>query len=121
MTVYDDNLKAESLKLLIDRIGRVNDVDTAVDLKIVVVNDNGEVVEFLMGSEHSSLPNLTFLNFTVAQNGINLIIIAEMLGRKSHSGCGRDALSERARRHIDAGNLLHIGVTLKNGADVTKG
>ena len=107
-------MPAESFKLVGDRHGRTYLGDLAIDLEAVVVDDGNKVIKLVVSRKHSSLPNLTLFDLTVAENGIYLVVIAGDLAGKSHAAGSGDALTQRTCGHINTGNVLHIGVTLKS-------
>ena len=73
-----------------------------------------------MSRKHRSLPNLTFLDLTVAEHGIYTIVFFVKLACKRHAACSRNALSQRTGAHVDAGRALHVGVSLEHSADVAQ-
>ena len=113
MSVYCDNVPVERFELLVKRSGVDNVNDRSVYLKSVEVNEDAEVIELVMSGKHSRLPDLTLFRLAVAENGIHTVILIGNLAGKSHAASGGNSEAERACRHIDAGRMLHIGVTLK--------
>ncbi len=73
-----------------------------------------------MGCEHGSLPDLSLLDLTVSQPGIDPVILLVVLCRQCHAACRRNTLSQGAAGHIDAGNV-DAGMTLKHCSDVPQG
>ena len=64
----------------------------------------------IFGGSHSSFPDLTFLDLTVSQNGIDPVILPVHLPRQRHPYSGGDALPQRPSGHIHAGYMDHIGM-----------
>ena len=73
-----------------------------------------------MRSGHISLPDLTLLALTVADEGEDLRILAEMLGTERHTDSDGHALTERAGGSVHAGDLLRVGMTLQNGVQLAE-
>ena len=73
-----------------------------------------------MGGKHQRFPNLTLFDLPVAQNGVDAIILLVELAGERHAAGGGDALAERAGGHIDAGDSLHIGMTLEHRMGLTQ-
>ena len=120
MTVDGDDVEAESLELLRNRIGRIDLLNGAVYLQIIVVHHDAEVVQLFSGGEHGRLPNLAFLNFAVSQHGINAIVSMIQLAGQRHSYRSGDALSQRTGGHIHPRSALHVRMPLKHGASVAQ-
>ena len=74
----------------------------------------------MVTGEHRRFPYLTFLDLAVTQQAVRAIRIAPVLCGKRHAGCRGDALAQRARGHIDARSVVHIGMALKAAADMAK-
>ena len=92
----------------------------AVDLQAVPVEDSNEVIKLVVGGEHCRLPNLSLLALTVAKDGVDAVGVTVNLCRQGHTAGGGEAETERAGGHIDAGNALHIGMSLKTGVGFTE-
>ncbi len=69
----------------------------------------------LGGGEHSGLPDLALLDFTVAQDGVDTVVLILELGAESHADGGGDSLSEGTSAHVHAGCHTHARVTLQAG------
>ena len=120
VSVDNDDVPAERFEFLIKRSG-VHDVgNLTVDLETVPVDECAEVIELVVCAEHSGFPNLTFLGFAVADDGVNAVSVTGDLCGESHARCGGNAETERTGGHINAGGVLHIGVTLKEAVDLTE-
>ena len=48
-------------------------------MKSVAVNNDAEIIKLVLMSKHHSFPNLTFFDFTVTEDRINIDILAEEL------------------------------------------
>ena len=120
MTVDYNHVPAESGKLFVNGTGRVDLVKSAVNLKIIEVYNGNKVVKLTVAGEHCRLPDLTLLNFSVAEGGVNAEVLALELCAQSHSHCGGNALTERACAHVNAGSVPHAGVTLKYGIGLSE-
>ena len=64
----------------------------------------------ILAGSHHGLPDLTLCHFAVAEDGVDAVILAGLLAGQRHADRRGDALTERARGHIDAGNVLHLDV-----------
>ena len=115
-----DHMEIESFKFLVDRIRGAYICNVTIDLKSIVIYDHNQVVQFTEACEHSCLPHLAFLDLTITQQCIYSIVIITEFGRKSHTCCCRDSLTKRTAGHINARNMLHIRMSLKIGAQMTK-
>ena len=74
----------------------------------------------MVASEHGGLPHLALLAFTVAQQGVDAVILVIQLAGKGHAHRGGDALTQRAGAHVHAGGALHVRMALEHGADVAE-
>ena len=110
MTVHLDDIPVKGLKLFVQRLGRHHVSRLAVNLKAVDIHHRTEVVQMIFGGSHSSFPDLTFLDLTVSQNGIDPVILPVHLPRQRHPYSGRDALPQGPGGHIHAGHMDHIGM-----------
>ena len=66
VSIDNDGVEIERLKLLIDLIWRAYLVNLSVDLQIVVIHDYNKVVQFSVACPHGCLPDLTLLNLAVS-------------------------------------------------------
>ena len=108
-----DNVLAERLELLAVR-SRIHDVlDRPVDLKSVPVEYVAKIVELVVSGEHRGLPDFALFALAVAHQSPDAAARLVKLCRERHSASGGNALPERTCRHIDAGRLIEIGMSLK--------
>ena len=121
MRVHGDEVTAEGLDLFIVRRGADDLVDGSVDLQTVVVNDDTEVVQLVVGGKHECFPNLTLLAFTVTDDGIDTVILLVNLCAERHTASGGNALTQGAGGHIYTGGLFHVGMTLQMGIGLAEG
>ena len=91
-----------------------------VDLETVGVDENAEVAEFIMCSEHECFPALTFFDLTVAEDGEYTVVLVSDLSGKCHTASSGNTKTERTGCHINTGSVLHIGVTLKIAVCLTE-
>ena len=81
----------------------------AVDLQAVVVDDDGQVIQMIVGRCHEGLPNLALLALAVAQQGIDLAVLMLHLGTQGHAHGDGTALAQGAGGGVHAGDLLAVG------------
>ena len=115
------HMEAESLQLVHDGVGAHNIGNIAVDLQAVVVDDDAQVIQLIVGGEHERLPALAFLDLAVTQQGVNTVGLAGVLGSQRHAAGGGNALAQGAGGHIHTGNGVHIGVALQIAVDMAQG
>ena len=115
-----DHMEIESFKFLVDRVWGAYICNITIDLKSVIVHDHNQVVQFAEACEHSCLPYLSFLDLAVSKQCVYTIVIIAEFGRKSHTCCSGDSLSKRTTGHINTRDMLHIRMSLKIGAQMTK-
>ena len=73
-----------------------------------------------MSGIHKRLPNLALLHFAVAEHGVNVDVLFQILCGVCHTGSRADALAERAGAHINTGGHIHIRMSLQERADVAQ-
>ena len=115
-----DDVPAEGLALLVQRLGGHDVGGAAVDLQAVHVDDGAQVVQLILGSGHESLPNLALGDFAVAQDGVDAVIPVVELAAQSHTDSGGNALAQRAGGHIDTGNVVHFHVAGHMGVNAAE-
>jgi len=93
-----------------------------VDLLTVPVNRGDQIVNFMGGCEHNSLPILTLIQFPIAMKRIhNIFIVIEFL-TKSSAKSNAHPLSQGAARHSYTRKMFMGGwMTLKTGIDFAEG
>ena len=105
MTVALEHRPAEGLPLS-GKIAQGHDlVGRAVELYLVVVNYRDQVIKLELRSAHCGFPDNALVQLAVAENGIDLGRRAVELERHRHALSGREALTERASGHLDAGSV----------------
>ena len=85
ISINIDYMEIKCLKLLIDRVRRVNFCNCSVNLKIVIINDNNEIIQFSMCCQHGSLPYLTFLDLTVSEQCVYSVVCIVKLSCDCHT------------------------------------
>ena len=90
----------------------------AVDLQPVAVDDGDQVVKLAMGGEHGRLPHLALLALAVAQQREHRLGLAVELEARGGAGGDGEALAERSGGHLDAGDLVGIGMALQAAAQL---
>ena len=110
-------MPAECCKLFRNRFWRANFRKLSINLQAIIVYDCQQVVQMIMRCKHRCFPDLTFFNFAIAQNGINLISSVVQLASQSHTTGNGNALSERTAGHINA-RCMNARVTLQHCTDV---
>ena len=93
MSVYLEALKAERVKLLHNVAQAHNLIVASIDLKAVVVQHKGQVVQLVMSGRHRCLPNQALLALAVAQYRVNMILRSGMLRGQSQAHSQGSALS----------------------------
>ena len=121
VTIDVTHMEAESCQLIPNRIRTHDFIDSAVNLKTVIINDDHQVVQLVVGCQHAGLPDLAFLDLAVAQQGVDTSGLALVLQAQRHACGAGDTLAQGAGGHIDAGNGVHVGIALEIGVDVAQG
>ncbi len=117
-----DRVPAEGLELGA-HVSDVHDVlGGAVGLKMVVVDDRGQVVDAEVDRRGRRLPCLPLLAVAVGEHPEHLRGVVEPVEpqRQADAHAHREALPERAGRDLDAGRAAHVGVSLELGADLAQ-
>src|SRR5262249_38356187 len=86
-------------------------LDCAEALNFVVVDEDNEVVELMVRRKERGFPNGTFIAFAVANQAEDAAGAAVAFSSDRHSRGDRKAVTERARRKLDAGNVFVHYVT----------
>jgi len=116
-----DHMASECLELGVHRLGVHDVAGAAINLQAVDVGDDAQVVQLVVGGEHSRLPDLALGQLAVAQQGVYVRVFAQELGALGHAGGGGQTLAQGAGGHIHAGDGVHVGVALQGGVDVAQG
>ena len=95
-------------------------VVAAVDLQAVVVNDDGKVVQMIMGGSHESLPDLAFLTFSITQQREDLCVLAQFFGAQRHTNGNGAPLAQRTSGCVYARDLLTVRMALKNAVKLAE-
>ena len=69
---------------------------------------------------HKGFPNLAFLAFAVAQDRIDLGILAQLLCTQCHANSDGAALAQRARGRIHARNLFAVRMALQDAVKLAE-
>ena len=118
---YND-IPAEGLPLGLEVSLTRNGVHCSVNLLSVPVGDGDEIVQFVMGREHRSLPDLAFLALSVTAENIYPGSITVQFLAQSHAGSRREALSEGTGSLRYAWkSLFHRRMALKPGPELAEG
>ena len=120
MSVYLKALKSECFEFLNNIAQSHNLIVASVDLKAIVVQHEGQVVQLVMRSCHSCLPNQSLLALAIAQNGVYMVLCASMLCCQSQTHSQGSALSKGTGIHINAGSLIAVRMSLKMTVNLTK-
>ena len=121
MPVYPLNGTAERLEFLVHG-GAIHDIcGFSVDLKPIDIHGDAEIVQSIVRGEHRRLPDLSFGKLTVAEQCVDVDVLAKILRALCHARSRRKPLTKRACRHVDAGREVHIRMPLQARADMTEG
>ena len=85
-----------------------------------MVENNGEVIELIMGGGHCGLPYLPLLALAVADHGVYLIALAAVLCGHSHAYSDGHALTEGAGAGVNTGGLVLVGVPLQVASELAQ-
>ena len=96
-------------------------VVAAVDLQAVPVDEDGEVIQVIVGGGHEGLPDLALLQLAVAAEDEDTGVLAQELGAQRHAVGDGDALAQGAGGGVHAGELLGVGMALEPGVELTEG
>ena len=113
MPVNPNNRTAERLKLRVDRCCVHDICRCSVDLEAVDIHCDAEVIQLVVRREHECLPDLPLGKLTVSKQCIDVDVPTEILCALCHARRRRNALPERARRHIHARRKVHIRMSLQ--------
>jgi len=78
------DMPAESLPLILDRIGTGYFTYGSTALVVVVVDENGQVAYLVMAGGHRCLPNHALPQFPVSGDGIDLVCFLANPGSQGH-------------------------------------
>src|SRR5690606_25109088 len=82
-------------------------------LHVVVVDDGRKVGDAMGGSEERGLPDLTFLQLTVAENDEGAAVAPASAGGERDAGSYRQSLTERTAGRLNRGPDPFGGVDLE--------
>ena len=121
VAVDGDHVEAEGGEFLIHRGGAHDLLGGAVDLEPVQVYDGAQVVQLVVVGKETGLPDLALGDLAVSQQAVDVHVLAQVLGALGHAHGGGDALAQGAGGHVDAGDGVHVGVTLEVAVNVAQG
>ena len=75
MSVNFDRMKSERREFFVDRMHFHHIAVTSVNLAMIAVNDDAQIIELPMCGEHCRLPDFALLQFTVAGDAENAMIV----------------------------------------------
>ena len=84
---------------------------------VVQVCENDEVSGLHLRGGHCGLPDDAFLLLAVADDNENVVVNTLHPAADGHAEADGDAVAQRAGHGVNAGDLVHVGVTLKEAAD----
>ena len=115
-----NHMEIKGLKFLVNRIGRADLVDSAVNLHPVIIHNHHKIVQFAEPGKHGRFPYLPFLDLSVPEQGVDTEIPSRKLCPKSHSGCCGNPLSQRTRGHVNPRHMLQAGMSLQVGTQMAQ-
>ena len=113
MPVDVDREPPERLELRRDRFGVHDLLDRRGLLKVVVVHDQRQVRQLELHRGHRGLPHLTLLDLAVTGHDEDVVVLPIETAGERVPDADRESLAERSRGGLDAGDLSHVGMTLK--------
>ena len=85
-----------------------------------MVENNRQVIKVIVCRRHRRFPHKPFLRFAIANDGVDVAGITRLLRAQRHADRDGDALTERTRRRIHAGALLHVRMPLQDAVQLTE-
>ena len=107
-------VKTKGFKFLAQVTVRHNFVRRTIELQIVVIDENNQVIQFVFVRRIGSFPDFPFLGFAVTDDYEYTIVFIIPFACQCHADATSQALTERARRNIDARAFLHIRMALQD-------
>ena len=89
----------------------------AADLQAVAVHERAQVIELVVAAAHGALPDRALGKLAVAHDGVDAVVAAIHLAGKRHPDGHGQAVTQRARVHLDALELV-VGVADVGAAEL---
>ena len=112
VAVADDGVEAEGIHLVVQRLGVHDIAGRAVDLQAVDIDHDAQVIELVVVGEHERLPAFALFDLTVAQQGVDVDVAAQLFGTQRHAAGGGNTLAQGTGAHVNTGDGVHVGVVL---------
>ena len=64
-------MPTEGLPFILNGFDIHHIANLATDLQVVIIQDDHQIIQFIMRSSHGGFPNLTFLTFSISNDGIH--------------------------------------------------
>ena len=103
IAVHALRVPAERMPLILHRLDRHDFARRTVGLLVVAVDESEEVVEPVMRPGHGSFPGRALLQFAVGKQIEHAGVAPVQLQSEGHADRLRQAVTERAAGHLEAG------------------
>ena len=118
VTIDRQDLCTEIPEFCVDRIWRIDLLQRSIALDMIVVQDDDQIIKLLISGKLQCLPDLSFLNLAVTEQGVDAVVLPAHFTGECHPDRHGQALSKRSRAHIYARCVLFIGMPLQIGIDL---
>ena len=117
VAVDDDHLPPERRPLVCQRLEPDDVLDDPVEAVLVAVDDRDQVARPPVGRRHGRLPDLPLVQLPVAEQDVDVVVVAGKRRRERHPQPGRERVAERPRAEVDAWDAAHVGVVSEGAAE----
>src|SRR5436190_2429805 len=114
------HVPVEAAPLLGERFGIHDLLDRAVELDLVVVEDDDQLFGLVLAGRHRGLPHLPRLRLAVAEQAEDAPPVAVQAARERHAERERKPLAEGAGGGLDPGERHAVGVTLEAAPELAE-
>ena len=105
---------------MVQRLGVHDVAGRAVDLQAVDIDHDAQVIELVVVGEHERLPAFALFDLTVAQQGVDVDVAAQLFGTQRHAAGGGNTLAQGTGAHVNTGDGVHVGVALQVAVGVAQ-